>query len=103
MMFLTQQNAAGLHDSDDSSEKRTDPVKHMSLCHCLTQPEVKFMHTSTTNNNICIISDAQKTTALQSNVFLTLIHRLLVTNTGRSISTAQTPHSVPVFITQLHK
>ena len=65
----------------------------------LTQPEVKFMHSTTTNNDICIISDAQKTTALQSNVFLTLIHRLLVTNTGRSLSTAQTPHSLTTRIT----
>jgi len=87
--------------SDDSTGKRTDPVKHTSLCHYFTQPEVKFMHSSTKNENICIISDAQNTTALQPNVFLTLIHRLLVTNTGRQLSTAQSQLQTPQSLSAL--
>lgn len=59
-------------------------LSNVWVCHCLTQAEVKFTHSSTTYKNICIISDAQNTTALQPNVFLTRIHCLLVTNTGRS-------------------
>jgi hypothetical protein len=98
MMSLTQQNAAGLQ-INNSLRKRTDIVKHMGFCHCLTQPEVKFTHGSTTNKNICIISDAQNTTALQPNVFLTRIHCLLDTKNGRSPfpsakSTANSSHHI---------
>jgi hypothetical protein len=68
---------------------------------------VKFMHSSNHTNTTahsCIISHAQNTTAIQPNVFLTGIHRLLVTRKGRSSFPSanncqgqmQTPQSVSV-------
>jgi len=85
--------------SDDSRGKRTDPVKHMSLRHCLTQPEDKFMHSSIKNENICIISEAQNMTALQPNEFLTLntsvtCHKLWTVAFHRAKSTANSTFTI---------
>jgi hypothetical protein len=44
----------------------------------------KAVTIQSTKVNNCIISHAQNTTALQPNVFLTGIHRLLVTKKGQS-------------------
>jgi hypothetical protein len=76
-------------------EKHIDPVKNMSLYHCTVQDFVLFMTSltanlckalpsqNTTENNF-IISEAQNTTVLQPNVFLTETHCVLVTNNGQS-------------------
>jgi hypothetical protein len=69
-----------------------------NLCTALT--------TQKTAENICITSHAQNTTALLLNVFLTGIHRLLVTNKGglafhsenRFQGQMQSPQFVSVFI-----
>jgi hypothetical protein len=60
----------------------------MSLYHCVTffvynKPVVKFIHSSKHTENNLIIHYAQNTSVLQSNVFVTGTHQLLVTGTGR--------------------
>jgi hypothetical protein len=86
----------------------SDRVKNMSLSHCMTlfpfvrclvynKPKSNLCIVLTTQNtteNNCIISHAQNTTALQPNVFLSRIHRLLCTSKGRSRFPSQTTAKV---------
>ena len=76
-----------------AGEKHIDPVTKMSLCHCTEENFVlsitsqkanlcTVLLTQNTAENNCIISQAQNTTVLKPNVFLTGIHWLLVTNNG---------------------
>jgi len=59
---------------------------HWPLVRCFVynKPKVKFVPSSTTENinKIAGLSHANNTTALQTNVILNSIHRLLITNKG---------------------
>jgi hypothetical protein len=87
-------------DDEGGGGGHIDHVKNISPYHCVTFfPLVAIcwpvitrlmsnlctsLTTQNTTENNCIISHAQNTTALQSNLFLTGIHRLLVRNKGWS-------------------
>jgi hypothetical protein len=81
-------------------------ARHLLDVSLITSLKPNLCTTVTTQNtaeNKFIVSQAQNTTALRTNVFLTGIRRLLVINTGRSAfpranrcqGQVQTPQSVP--------
>ena len=100
---LSQVNALDMHTRDDSQGKTYRSChKHETLSlhdllstglHLLrgfiyNKPKLEFMNiwvgTRNTKEDSSIISHAQSTTVLQPSAFFTAIHRLLVTNKGRS-------------------
>jgi hypothetical protein len=91
-----------------------DCVNNQSVHHCMTfhwSPFVRCcvyykshlctaLNTQNTAENKCIIWHASNTTAVQSNVYLTGTHRLLVTKGGRPSPEQTTPSStVNAFVT----
>ena len=61
----------------------------------------KTLRTQYKTENNCINSQAQNTTALQPNVFLTGIRQLMVTSANYCQGQLQTPHSLSVITSQL--
>jgi hypothetical protein len=102
VLRLSEVNAVDMHTRDDSQGKTYRSChKHVSLSlhgflstglHLLRVSFITSLNwnlwtcvgTRNSAENSCIISHAQSTTVLQSSAFFTGIHRLLVTNKGRS-------------------
>ena len=119
MTYTAWVESRNARDDGGGGGSHTDPVKNISLYHSMTFPLLDILLdvslitslkpnlcTTVTKQNTVenkfIVSHAQNATALRTNVFLTGIRRLLVTNTGRSAfhranhcqGQLQTPQSV---------
>jgi hypothetical protein len=101
LAFRARVESLNNHGDCRAKRKHVDSVKdmilplhgllstgHRLLDVSLTTNVQPNLHTALTTQNTtehnCIVSNAQNTTALQSSVLSTGIHRLLVTNKGRS-------------------